>query len=253
MSFVTIEPIDEIVVLRLNRPPVNAIDLELIHAAEIALRQIEEQSRPRAVVMTGHGVSFSAGLDLRKVPLYGPDELREMVCAINGVILQLYEAPMPVVAAINGHAIAGGLCLALACDYRVCVAADCKLGLTETRAGIPYPAGPMTVLRTELSPDVARQLVLLARNIDPQQALQWRVVDELQPAEEVLSRAIEVARDLGSAPADAYARIKSQLRGEAAEGLRRIVHDRSDPLLQHWFGESAQAAAAKVLAGKAGA
>lgn len=253
MSLVTVKREGEIAVVRLNRPPVNAINLELIRASQVALADLVREPRPRAVVFTGEGRAFSAGLDLQKVPGYSVDELREMITSINGAILSLYDAPMPLVGAINGHAIAGGLCLALACDYRVCTDTDCKLGLTETRAGIPYPAGPMAVLKAELAPHVARQLVLVARNISPQQALAWGVVDELHPRERVLSRALEVARDLGSAPADGYARIKQQLRGEVANRLRQVIRDGSDPLLELWFGPSARGAAAQVLAGKAGA
>jgi enoyl-CoA hydratase len=186
------------------------------------------------------------------VPRYGPAELREMICAINRAILRLYALPLPVVAAINGHAIAGGLCLALACDYRVCVGSSCKIGLTETRAGIPYPFGPISVVKAELPPHVARQLVLVARNITPQQALEWGVVDELVSADRVLDRAMEVASDLASAPADGYVRIKQQLRGETCTRLQRVVDEENDPLLELWFGDSAHAAAAKVLSGKAG-
>lgn len=253
MSLVNVERIDDIAIVQLNRPPVNAIDLEMVRDAAEAISDVDRQEWPRAIVLTGGGSAFSAGLDLQKVPRYSPPELRQMICGINRAILQLYASRLPVVAAINGHAIAGGLCLALACDYRVCADRDCKIGLTETRAGIPYPIGPISVVRAELAPHVARQLVLVARNITPQRALEWGVVDELQSREQVRARALEVARDLASAPADGYARIKQQLRGETCERLRRAIDEESDPLLEMWFGSSAQGAAANVLAGKAGA
>lgn len=250
MSLVRVDRIGEIAVMRLSRPPVNAIDLELLRDADAAFAACQSA---RAIVMTGDGRAFSAGLDLQAVPRYGPAELKEMIRGINRTILQLYAAPLPVVAAVNGHAIAGGLCLALACDYRVCVDSECKIGLTETRAGIPYPLGPISVVKAELATHVARQLVLIARNVAPQQALEWGVVDELTSRERVLDRALEVARDLASTPADGYARIKQQLRGEVSSRLQRAAEEDSDPLLELWFGGSAREAAAKVLAGKAGA
>lgn len=253
MSLVNIERIDDVVVVELNRPPINAIDLELLRDATAAMSDLDRQQWPRAIVLTGTGSTFSAGLDLRKVPGYSPLELRQMIGGINRAILQLYASRLPVIAAINGHAVAGGLCLALACDYRVCTDSDCKLGLTEARAGIPYPIGPISVVRAELAPHVARQLVLVARNITPQRALEWGVVDELQPREQVQPRALEVARDLASAPADGYARIKQQLRAETSERIRRAVDEDDDPLLEMWFGSSANEATSKLLAGKAGA
>jgi enoyl-CoA hydratase len=253
MSLVELERIEDIAVVRLARPPVNAIDLELLRDAAAAMGDLDGQQWPRAIVLTGSGSAFSAGLDLQKVPKYSPPELRQMICGINNAILQIYASRVPVIGALNGHAIAGGLCLALACDYRVCVDSDCKIGLTETRAGIPYPIGPISVVQAELAPHVARQLVLLARNVTPQRALEWGIVDELQPRNQVKTRALEVARDLASAPADGYTRIKQQLRGEVSTRIRRAVEEEDDPLLEMWFGSSAAGAAAKVLAGKAGA
>jgi len=253
MSFVSVERIDDIAVVQLCRPPVNAIDLEFLRDATAAMLNVDRQEWPRAIVLTGSGTTFSAGLDLRKVPTYSPPELRQVICGINSAILQLYASRLPVVAALNGHAVAGGLCLALACDYRVCIESDCKIGLTETRAGIPYPIGPISVVRAELAPHVARQLVLVARNVTPQRALEWGIVDELQPREQVQARALDVARDLASAPADGYARTKQQLRGEVSARIRRAVEEEDDPLLEMWFGSSAAGAAAKVLVGKAGA
>src|SRR5262249_61428695 len=93
-----------------------------------------------ALVITGAGACFCAGLDLKRVPLYGPEEQRAMVTAINQMVTALYACPLPVVAAVNGHAIAGGLILTLACDYRIRTTATCQLGITEARAGIPFPA-----------------------------------------------------------------------------------------------------------------
>src|SRR5262249_52966108 len=153
---------------------------------------------------------FCAGLDLMRVPLYGPAEQRAMVTAINQMITALYACPLPVVAAVNGHAIAGGLILTLACDYRIGTTAACQLGITEARAGIPFPAAAMAVLQAELTPAAARVLTLRARSVDPTAALAAGILDELQPPERMLPAALAVAHELAGIPRDAYARIKHQ-------------------------------------------
>src|SRR4051794_28557504 len=106
---------------------------------------------PAAVVLAGRPGFFSAGADLKAVPSYGPDEQRAMVDGINRMALGVYALPCPVVGAITGHAIAGGLVLALCTDLRV-VSSQGKYGLTEVRVGVPYPQAAIGVVQAELPP-----------------------------------------------------------------------------------------------------
>jgi len=249
MEHIALERDGAVAVFRFNRPPANAIDLNFADEIEAAFSDLLAEPDLGAIVVTGSGACFSAGLDLKRVPLYGPAEQRAMVTTINRMISRLYAAPLPVVGAINGHAIAGGLIVALVCDYRVGSSAPCKLGVTEARAGIPFPAAAMTVLRAELAPPVARVLALRADNVDPQTALAWGLVDELQPAERVLPVAVDVARGLARIPRDAYARIKRQLRAAAIAAIDETLARGSDPMLEAWLSAEAPAASAALLRG----
>lgn len=247
MASVYREAAGEIAVLRFDRPPANAIELDSGQELENALTEIETDEDVGAVVITGTGDFFSAGLDLKVVPAYTVEQQRAMVTAINRLLGRLYGHPLPIVAAMNGHAIAGGLVMALACDYRVGRIEPCKIGLTEARVGIPYPAVAMSVVRAELSPAVARRLVLVARNYGPREALSEGVVDELRPADQVRPRAIEVARELAAMPRAAYARVKHQLRLEALARVEEIISSGNDPMLQSWLTPETGSAAASVL------
>lgn len=238
--------------LYLDRPPVNAIDLSFVRQAEECLSRLETNDDAGALVLTGAGKCFSAGLDLRLVPRYDREQQREMILGINRLMRCLYAFPRPTIAAVNGHAIAGGLCLALACDYRIGVDSSCELGLTEARAGIPFPAGPMTVVNAELSPHVARRLTLLARNVSPYEAMRDGILDELQTPERFLDRTREVAQDLAQIPRDAYVRVKLQLREEGIRKLKEMVHTGRDPLLDSWLDPDAESASAKLLQGRSG-
>ena len=245
---ISVERRGAVALLRLERPPANAIDLDLCRAVEAALAEIMAGA-PGAIVLTGFDRFFCAGLDLKTVPAYDREDQRAMVQALNRLVTQLYACPVPLVGAINGHAIAGGFILALTPDHRVGPTGPALFGLTEARAGIPFPAAPMTVLRAEMAPQHVRTITLQASTFGPEKALDMGVLDELCPPDEVLDRALEVARDMASIPAEAYLRIKRQLRGEVIARLEELVATGSDPMLEHWFGPDAAKSAAAVLRG----
>ena len=245
--FFRIEEIDHIAVVHLDRPPANAMDLPFARALDAGWSELERRDDLRAAVVTGAGTCFSAGLDLKTVPAYGPDEQRAMIDALNKLFGKLYATRLPTVAAVNGHAIAGGMVLVLALDYRVAAEGSYQIGLAEARAGISFPLVPLAIVRNELDPSVRRALALSARNIDPGDALARGVFDELVPPERLLARALERARDLASIPPLTYARVKRQLRGDAIAEIERVNATGADPMLQAGLGPEASQASARLL------
>lgn len=244
-DFVTVEAVEDVAVVRMDRPPANALDLAL-GAELIAVAEELARAEPDAVVVTGRDGFFSAGLDLNLVPTLDAETQLEMVMGVNRLVAGWYGLARPVVAAVNGHAIAGGLVIALCADYRV-GSRKGKLGLTETRVGVPYPANALAAVRAELSPPAARLLVLRAHLVEPPEALELGVVDELAAPGEVLDRAIAMAAELGDMPADAYATVKGQLRGPVLAGMRRVVESGTDPLAQGWLSAETGSASAAAL------
>jgi enoyl-CoA hydratase len=246
-QYVSVEPRGDVALVRVDRPPANALDLDLLEQSRNILDDLE-RAEPAAVVVTGRDGFFSAGVDLKATPGLDADGQRSMVIGVNRLIGGWYCFLRPVVCAVNGHAIAGGLIFALCGDYRVCATAG-KFGLTELRAGIPYPAAAMAVVRAELSPRVARRLVMGADLIDAQTALEWELMDELAAREEVLPRALEVAEELSRLPGGAYARIKQQLRGDTIAAVTRIVNENDDPMIGAWLSGETAGAASGILRG----
>jgi enoyl-CoA hydratase len=249
-STIRIEQQDGIAIMVLDKPPVNAIDRRLVGDGREGLAKISANKEIRALIITGSGKCFSAGLDLKVAPYYSAAEQRLMVEELNDIVLELYGFPIPTVAAVNGHAIAGGFILALSCDYRIGTTSACKIGLTESRAGIPFPVSTIEVLTAELSPPVARTMTLVGRNLGPEEAFRNGVLDELQPPEKVLWRAQEVARDLGAMPRQGYVQIKHQLRGHTIRQIRKVIDEGSDPLLNQWIREEGKIASGELLMGK---
>jgi enoyl-CoA hydratase len=248
-AYIGIEESGEVAIVRIDRPPANALDLELLAEGDEVREQLL-RADPAAVVITGRDGFFSAGIDLKAAPHLSVSEQRQTIGGINRLFAGWYAFPRPVVAAVNGHAVAGGLILALCADYRV-GATEGKLGLAELRAGMPYPLAAITVVRAELAAPTARKLVLGAGLVEPQEALELGVLDELRPRPEVLPRAVEVARELAALPRSAYGQVKRQLRGPTIEAIdRALAGGAGDPVLGSWIGAETRAAAADLLGGR---
>jgi enoyl-CoA hydratase len=233
MTLVRREERDTTVVLSLARPPINAINLELIKELHACLRHLDQNPPAGGVVLTGEGQAFSGGLDFKEVPTYTGTQRAGMISEINNAVTLLYGLGCATVAAVNGHAIGGALVLVLACDARLAAVTKAQLGLTEVTAGIPYPACPMEIVNAELEPGCRRRLVLNGETTDPQGAHELGIIDELLAPEELSERAIETARRRAAAPA--YRRVKQQLRGDTLTRMRQSIDTPSDPMLEDWI------------------
>jgi enoyl-CoA hydratase len=248
-EFLKVEARGDVAIVRIDRPPANAMIAEMADEGAAVLEQLLADE-PAAVVLTGTGGVFSAGVDLKIAPTLDAEGQNATVMGINRMATAWYGFPRPVVCAVTGHAIAGGMVLAMCADHRV-GSTEGKLGFTEVRAGVPYPAVAIAVVAAELEPRVVRDLVLSGRLVDPQEALRIGLVDELAEPADVLDRALAVAEERAALPSGAYARIKEQLRGELLARARRVVEDEDEPLLTTGWtsGETADAAARTLHGG----
>jgi enoyl-CoA hydratase len=230
MSVVTLEDHDGVAVLTVDRPPANAMDRALLEELVAAVGDVAADP-PGALVLAGRRGFFSAGADLKAVPAYGADDQRAMVEGINAMALGVYALPCPVVGALTGHAIAGGLVLALCTDIRIASWAG-RYGLTEVKVGVPYPQAAIGVVRAELAPHAARVLAFGNQLHDARECERLGVFDEIVEPDLVLPRAREIAAELAAMPADVYTRTKDGLRGATIAQLREAAG--SDPLLERW-------------------
>jgi len=159
----------------------------------------------------------------------------------------VYSCPLPVIGAINGHAIAGGFVLAMCCDWKIVADAPMRVGLTEVRVGVPYPAAALEVVRSELHPKVARELVLFGKNMNAAEALAAGIFDESVAPDLLLVRAMEKAREAAALPRHAFKIIKHQLRARALEACRAAVSGEGEPLRDGWIDPADARGTSSVL------
>jgi enoyl-CoA hydratase len=204
-------------VVTLSSGRVNALDVELMEELTGAVRELQH-SGAGALVLTGAGRAFSAGVDLNRVLDGGADYIDRLIPAISEMAIAVFGYPGPTVAAINGAAIAGGCVLACACDRRL-ISPDAQIGATEVRVGVPFPAAALEVARYACG-DHAEEVVLGARTYRGADAVACGLAHRVV-AEDLIEAAVAEASGLGEYPLDAYAHTKSQLRAPILARIRQ--------------------------------
>ena len=238
---------DGVVVMRLNRPPVNALNPSWLGAIHDAANALDGDASVRAVVLAGAGKVLSAGMDLKELQGFSIADQRAMVHGLNRTYTRLYGLSKPLVCAAHGAAIAGGLFFVLVSDYRI-AGEHATFGLAEVKVGVRFPVGPAVIAMNELSPSACRRFMLGAANHDANTALALQVVDEVLPTEEVLPRAVAVARDYAALPGAAFAHTKRTMRAHALSRLRVLDHPATEPMLDGWFSDETYTATTAMLA-----
>lgn len=214
-----------VTVLRLSHGPVNALDLELCQELTARCQAIAASSAS-AVVLTGAGKAFSAGVDLHRLLAGGAEYVEKFFPAMAELFGTVFAIGKPVVAAVNGHAIAGGCALAAAADVVLMADAPGRIGLPELRVGVPLPRIALEILRYKAGELPSRRLVLGAANHTPAEAATLGLVDEVVAPADLLDRSIAVAAGLAaSAPADTFAVTKAQLHRDPLDRTARFDDD----------------------------
>lgn len=193
------EDLGDVTTLRLSHGKVSALDVSLCEALTAALNAVAA-SHARALILTGTGSTFSAGVDLFQVLNGGAGYLSRFLPAMESLFRTLLIFPKPAVAAINGHAIAGGCILAAACDHRVMAEGNGRIGVPELAVGVPFPTVPFEIVGARVSPAHFRELVLSGRTVQAQEALALGLTDEVAPPDALMARARHAAERLAAIP-----------------------------------------------------
>ncbi|MGZ7042147.1 MAG: enoyl-CoA hydratase/isomerase family protein, partial [Thermoanaerobaculia bacterium] len=175
------ETTDGILTIRLAHKKANALDLELCDAVRGAIEDAAADDAVCAIVLTGTGSIFSAGVDLPRMLDGGADYVQPFVESLDAVLRALFLFPKPAIAAVNGHAIAGGAILAFACDYRLMIGG--RIGVPELLVGVPFPPLALEIVRFAIPRQHIQSMLYLGRTIEVAEAPAMRIVDEVVSGE----------------------------------------------------------------------
>lgn len=222
-----------VAVLTLRHGKANAIDIELCRAMRKEFKRLAK-SDAKAAIVTGEGRIFSAGVDLLRAAEGGRKYLKSIVVAIDEMYEEIFYFPKPLVAAINGHAIAGGCVLACCADYRVLAKGEGRMGVTELLVGLPFPPFAFEALRATTSPMHFPKFTASGETFDTAGALLNGFADEAVNPERLMTRAMEKAEQLAAIRPEAFAANKLHTRAPAKQFLEKDRSGLARKIRQVW-------------------
>ncbi len=241
MTLVRFEPVGDVAVLKLNRGVTNAINMDMAVELSNAVEEIRRSGYFRALVLTSSNDKFfSIGFDVPELINLSRREFLEFYHAFNQLCLNLYTLPKPTIAAITGHAIAGGCILTLCCDFRYVSQGRKLMGLNEIKLGLPIPYFADRTLRQIVGDRAATEILYTGEFYPPEKALEMRLVDGVFPPDEVLSRAIEKVGAIGRLPDKAFAILKENRTREISNEFLRNFEEELSTFVDFWFSDEAQ-------------
>ena len=225
-----------VAVLQMTHGKANAMDIEFCRGLSAQIHAVQ-QSPAGALVLTGQGRMFSAGVDLPRLVSGGGPYVREFLPAMNHAFQALFAFTKPLVVAVNGHAIAGGCVMTCCADYRIMAREPGRIGIPELLVGVPFPVVPLEIVRFSTPPQHVQALIYRGLTPVADEALRYGLVDAVVDAGDLVDQAVEVADSLAAVPFEAFHLTKALLREPA---LRRM-HEGGvlDTLVQNaWAGET---------------
>jgi len=231
-----------IAILRLSDGITNAIQLELVNELDACLQNLKTNPEVRGLVLTSANEKFfSIGFNIPELIKLPPDDLRAFYRAFNQMCLELFTMPKPTIAAIPGHAIAGGCILTLCCDYRFIAEGRKLMGLNEIKLGLPVPYLAACILRELVGFRHSRDIMATGKFFPPEESLRMGLVDRVLPAHELLDEAINAVKQLSSYPQAGFAMIKQNRIEKILSQILIGLEEKDEHFIQCWLSKEAQA------------
>lgn len=235
MSHVETTKQENVAILTLARSKVNALNPDVVEDLRSALRRAVSDKEVAALLITGTGSFFSFGFDVPELISYEKPAFKRFVQGFTSLYLDIFQCPKPVVAALNGHTVAGGCMLALACDYRVMAKGRSKIGLNEVTFGASVFAGSVEMLCHLVGHRNAERILFTGELYSGERAFALGLVDEVCDAEETMATSMRAARTFTTCDATAQHSIKQILRRPVADRMRALEEASIEDFVEIWY------------------
>jgi 3,2-trans-enoyl-CoA isomerase len=241
MEVIGLEQQDGVALVKLNRGVINAINQHVLDTLGKALQEFKDDPGVCGLVLTSSNDKFfSIGFDLPELYPLPQQEFGAFFRAFNLLCLDLYVFPKPTIAAITGHATAGGCILALCTDYRFIAKGRRLMGVNESKLGVPITYLATCLLRQLVGERQTREAVASGTLYPPEEAFQIGMVDGVYPPAQVVSVALQKARDLGEMPGDAFGANKRLWVRAIESQVRPYLEEEIKLFLERWYSPAAR-------------
>lgn len=247
MNFVNVDIRQGVGEICLNRPKVNAINERVVHELAQCFGEIRRDDTAKALILTGEGSFFSFGFDVPELYNYEKKDFTDFMFNFSDMLRNVFLFPKPVLAALNGHTIAGGCILALACDYRLMVDEKAKISLNEITFGSTLFSSAVEMLRFLVGSKNASTILYSGRMYSADEALRLGLIDNAVSREELLSSARNIAEDHINKDARAFKGIKYLLRNRVADYIKDSEKDSILEFVDIWYSEGARNSLRKIV------
>jgi enoyl-CoA hydratase/carnithine racemase len=227
-----------VTILTMTRGKVNPLNEEMVDHLTAQFAGLAADPETKAVVLTGQGSFYSFGLDVPELYDYTPADFTRFLIKFTSLYLSMYRFPKPLVAAINGHAVAGGFMISTPCDYRVMATGKAKIALNEVTFGSSLFAGSLEILKGVVGARNAERIALSGSMYSAEDALELGMVDEIAEPEQVVARATAIAAEMAKRDATAYAAIKKLLRDPVVQKIQATEADSIKRFVEIWYSPS---------------
>ena len=238
MDFIEVQKSDGIVTLMIKRGKVNALNNTVIDEMRVLLKAFERDPEVKSIILTGNGKFFSFGFDIPEFLSFTKGQFREYLVNFTDLYTYIFSYPKPVVAALNGHTIAGGCMLALACDHRVMISGKARISLNEIGFGASVFAGSTEMLRFWAGSANATEILFSGALYSAQEAKGLGLVHEVAGADGLMDAARKTASGFASKYPLAFAGIKALLRRSIVEEMKRRERESIQEFVDIWYSET---------------
>ena len=246
MSYIDLTIGKEIVTITLNRPKVNALNDQVVKELQEAFHIVEHNDSAKVVILTGQGSFFSFGFDVPGFMPYRKEQFRDYVASYSTLVKRIFMFPKPVIAALNGHAVAGGTVLAMACDRRIMISGRAKIALNEMTFGSTVFSCVTETLKYAVGAKGAEQILYSGKMYSAQEALSLGLVDMIAGEDEFEKVVSKCANDFTGKDIPAFASIKKMLKQETLNNIERLEKETISEFVGIWYSDSTRKQLEKI-------